>query len=160
MINWLPIRASEYVLASMLALTYFLAPVLGLFFAVTFGIALSLNMMYIWLVSLGFGLLGMCLGTFLTEILWALINRLSATLYKRSGRSTVAGRMVAGIIMLVMFMLIFNVNVLLTVLQHFIGGVGNAWFLPILRSYLVIYLPSSSPTIIEMELKNFSHFSI
>ncbi len=138
MINWLPIRASEYVLASTLALAYFLMPILAVFFGATFGIALSLHMIDIWLVSLGFGLAGLFLGTFLAEILRALMNRVSASVSKQSGRATVVGRMVLGIIMMVVFMLIFNINVLLTVLQHFVGGVDNTWFIPLLWPTLAI----------------------
>ena len=138
MINWLPLRPSEYVLASTLALTYFLAPMLALFFGATFGIALSLNLVDIWLVSLSFGLLGMFSGTFLTEILRAVTNRVSATFYKRSGRTGIAVRTLAGIIVLVAFILIFNVNVLLIVLQQFVGGVSNAWFIPTLWPSLAI----------------------
>ncbi|MFQ6126288.1 MAG: hypothetical protein ACE5R6_17015 [Candidatus Heimdallarchaeota archaeon] len=138
MINWLPIRPIEYIMSSTLTLTYFLAPVLALAFGATFGIAVSINMADIWLFSLVFGLVGLFLGTFITEILRALMNRVSATFYKRSGRSTVAGRMVVGIFMIVIFMLVFNVNVLLTVLQYFIGGVDNAWFIPILWPTLAI----------------------
>lgn len=158
MINWLPIGASEYILASTLTLTYFLAPVLAVAFGVTFGIAASLNMVDIWLFSLGFGLVGLFLGTFITEILRALMNRVSATLYKRSGRSTVAGRMVVGIFMIVIFMLVFNVNVLLTVLQYFVGGVDNAWFIPILWPTLAImrYLAADTVQTLLYTLLNVS----
>ena len=158
MINWLPIRASEYILASTLTLTYFLAPVLAVAFGATFGIAVSLNMVDIWLFSLGFGLVGLFLGTFITEILRALMNRVSATLYKRSGRSTVAGRMVVGIFMIVIFMLFFNVNVLLTVLQYFVGGVDNAWFIPILWPTLAImrYLAADTMQTLLYTLLNVS----
>ncbi|MFQ5821481.1 MAG: hypothetical protein ACE5I5_15970 [Candidatus Heimdallarchaeota archaeon] len=138
MINWLPIRASEYVFASAIALTYFLTPMLALFFAITFGLAISLNMMRIGLLSVSLSLLGILLGVFIAEIFRALLNRVSATLYKRSGRSAVVGRMIVGILMLVVFMLIFNVNVMLIILQHLGDRVEGAWFIPILWPTLAI----------------------
>jgi hypothetical protein len=137
-INWLPVRALEFVLASAISMIYFLAPILAVVFGATFGLALSVNMVDIGLLSLVFGVLGMFLGTFLIEIIRAITNRVSASFYKRSGRTTVAVRMVVFLVVMVAFILVSNVNFLFAILQQFMGGIGNAWFIPILWPSLAI----------------------
>jgi hypothetical protein len=137
-INWLPIRAVEFVLASVLSMIYFLAPILAVVFGVTFGISLAVNMVNIGLLSLVFGVLGMFVGAFLIEIVRAITNRVSASFYKRSGRTTVAIRMVLFLVFMVAFILVSNVNFLFTILQQFMGGIESAWFIPILWPSLAI----------------------
>mgnify|MGYP007065671333 CR=1 FL=1 len=137
-INWLPIRAVEFVLASVLSMIYFLAPILAVVFGVTLGISLSVNMVNIGLLSLVFGVLGMFMGAFLIEIVRAITNRVSASFYKRSGRTTVAIRMLVFLVVMVAFILVSNVNFLFTILQHFMGGIESAWFIPILWPSLAI----------------------
>jgi len=137
-INWLPVRAVEFVFASVVSMIYFLAPILAAVFGVTFGLALSVNMVDIGLLSLVFGVLGMFVGTFLIEIIRAITNRVSASFYKRSGRTTVAVRMLVFLVVMVAFILVSNVNFLFAILQQFMGGIGNAWFIPILWPSLAI----------------------
>ena len=103
------------------------------------------------LLSLVFGVLGMFLGAFILEIIRAVTNRVSTTFYKRSGRTAVAVRMVVFIVLLVAFFLVSNVTFLFTVLQQFMGGIGNAWFIPILWPSLAVmsYLSAEAlPTLV------------
>ena len=137
-INWLPVKAIEFVFASVLSMTYFLAPILAVFFGATLGISISVNMLDVGLLSLVFGVLGMFLGAFLIEIIRAITNRVSASFYKRSGRTTVAIRMVILLASMVAFILVSNANFLFTILQQFMGGIGNAWFIPILWHSLAV----------------------
>jgi hypothetical protein len=137
-INWLPIRAIEFVLASVLSMTYFLAPLLGVVFGAIFGICISINMLDVGLLSIVFGVLGMFVGAFLIEIVRAITNRVSASFYKRSGRTTVAIRMVLMLTLMVVYILIFNGNFLFTLLQQFMGGIENAWFIPVLWPSLAV----------------------
>lgn len=137
-INWLPIHAVDFVLASVLSMLYFLAPLLGLVFGVTFGLSLSANMLDVGLFSLAVSTLGLFLGAFILEIIRAITNRVSSTVYKRSGRTAVAVRMIVFIIMFVVFMLISNVNFLFSILEQFMGGIESAFFLPILWPSLTI----------------------
>jgi len=137
-INWLPIKAIEFVFASVLSMIYFLAPLLAVVFGATFGISLSVNMLDLGLLSLVFGVLGMFLGAFLIEIIRAITNRVSASFYKRSGRTTVAIRMVLFLVFMVAFILVSNANFLFAILQQFMGGIGNAWFIPILWPSLAV----------------------
>jgi hypothetical protein len=137
-INWLPIRALDFVLASVLSMIYFLAPLLGVVFGAAFGISLYVNRLDLGLLSIVFGVLGMFLGAFLIEIIRAITNRVSASFYKRSGRTTVAIRMLVSLVVMVTFILVSNANFLFTILQHFMGGIGNAWFIPILWPSLAV----------------------
>jgi hypothetical protein len=137
-INWLPLKPTEFVLASVLSMFYFMSPIIALVFGATFGLSLSVNMLDVGLFSLVLGVLGMFLGAFILEIIRAITNRVSATFYKRSGRTTVAVRMIFIIIFLVAFILISNINFLFTILQLFMGGIANAWFIPILWPSLAL----------------------
>jgi hypothetical protein len=137
-INWLPIKAIEFVFASVLSMIYFLVPLLAVVFGATFGISLVVNMVDVGLLSLVFGVLGMFLGAFLIEIIRAITNRVSASFYKRSGRTTVAIRMFVFLIFMVAFILVSNANFLFAILQQFMGGIGNAWFIPMLWPSLVV----------------------
>ncbi len=137
-INWLPIRALEFVLASVLSMIYFLVPILAIVFGAIFGISLSVNMVHTGLLSLLFGILGMFLGAFLIEIVRAITNRVSSSFYKRSGRTTVAIRMLVFLVVTVAFILVSNINFVFAILQQFIGEIGNVWFIPILWPSLAV----------------------
>jgi hypothetical protein len=148
-INWLPVKAIEFVLASVLSMLYFLAPIIALVFGATFGLSLSVNMLDIGIFSLILGMLGIFLGAFILEIIRAITNRISATFYKRSGRTTVAMRMIFLVVFLVAFILISNINFLFTLLQLFMGGIANAWFIPILWPSLAL-ISYSTAEILQM----------
>lgn len=137
-INWLPIKAAEFVLASVLSMVYFLAPLLALVFGATFGLSLSANMLDTGLLTLVFGILGMFLGALILEIIRAITNRVSTTFYKHSGRTAVAVRMIVFIVLMVAFFLVSNISFLFTILQQFMGGIDNAWFIPILWPSLAV----------------------
>jgi hypothetical protein len=137
-INWLPIHAVEFVLASVISMLYFLAPLLGIVYGITFGLSLSTNMLDVGLFSLAVSTLGLFLGAFILEIIRAITNRVSSTVYKRSGRTAVAVRMVVFILVFVVFMLISNVNFLFSILDQFMGGIQYAWFIPLLWPSLTI----------------------
>jgi hypothetical protein len=137
-INWLPVEAKEFVLASVLSMFYFLAPILALVFGATFGLSMVVNMLDVGVFSLVLSVLGIFVGAFILEIIRAITNRVSATFYKRSGRTTVAVRMVFLVVFLVAFILISNINFLFTILQLLMGGITNAWFIPILWPSLAL----------------------
>jgi hypothetical protein len=137
-INWLPIHAVEFVLASVLSMFYFLAPLLGIIFGVALGLAVATSMLDVGLFSLAISILGLFLGSFILEIIRAITNRVSSTVYRHSGRSAVIIRMSVFIIMFIAFMLISNVNFLFSILNQFMGGIKSAWFIPILWPSLIM----------------------
>jgi hypothetical protein len=146
-INWLPIHAVEFVLASVLSMFYFLAPLLGIVFGAALGLAVATSMLDVGLFSLAVSVLGLFLGAFILEIIRAITNRVSSTVYKRSGRSAVVIRMVVFIIIFIAFMLISNVNFLFSILNQFMGGIDSAWFIPILWPSLTIMSYLSAETL-------------
>ena len=96
MINWVPIDATEYVLGSALCTMYFTSPMLSLILGVSLGLAIYTGMTTVWVLTAALGLLGAFLGAFVIEVVRALINRASATLYKHGGRSTMVIRLPRG----------------------------------------------------------------
>jgi hypothetical protein len=146
-INWLPIHAVEFVLASMLSMFYFLSPLLGIIFGAALGLAVATSMLDVGLFSLVVSVLGLFLGAFILEIIRAITNRVSSTVYKRSGRSAVIIRMLVFIIMFIAFMLISNVNFLFSILNQFMGGIDSAWFIPVLWPSLTIMSYISGETL-------------
>ncbi|MFA5364197.1 MAG: hypothetical protein WC325_03340, partial [Candidatus Bathyarchaeia archaeon] len=146
-INWLPIHAVEFLLASVLSMFYFLAPLLGIVYGAAFGLALSTNMLDVGLLSLAVGTLGLFLGSFVLEIIRAVTNRVSSSVYKRTGRTAIVVRMVTFILVFVVFMLVSNVNFLFSILDQFMGGIQSAWFIPILWPSLIIMSYLSAQTL-------------
>jgi hypothetical protein len=146
-INWLPLHAIEFVLASVLSMLYFLAPLLGIIYGGAFGLSLAANMVDTGLLSLAVSTLGLFLGSFIFEIVRAITNRVSSSVYKRSGRTAVAIRMVVFILIFVLFMLVSNLNFLFSVLEQFMGGIHSAWFIPILWPSLAIMSYLTTQTI-------------
>ncbi|MCW4016082.1 MAG: hypothetical protein NWF06_06915 [Candidatus Bathyarchaeota archaeon] len=146
-INWLPIHAIEFVLASALSMLYFLAPLFGIIFGATLGLSLAANMLDVGLLCLIISTLGLFLGAFILEIIRAITNRVSSTVYKRTGRTAVAVRLIVFLLMFVVFMLVSNVNFLFSILEQFMGGVESAWFLPILWPSLTLMSYLSTETI-------------
>ena len=138
MINWLPIGATEYVLGSALCIMYFTSPLLSLILGVSLGLAIYTSMTSIWILTATLGLLGAFLGAFVIEVVRALINRASASLYKRGGKSTMAIRLFTSILLIATFSIMFNINVLQTFIQWFVGSISNAWFVPMLWPSLAI----------------------
>ena len=95
-------------------------------------------MLDVGLFSLVVSTLGLFFGAFILEIIRAITNRVSSTVYKRSGRTAVVIRMVVFILVFVVFMLVSNVNFLFSILEQFLGGIEAAWFIPLLWPSLTI----------------------
>ena len=157
-INWLPIHPLEFVIASVFAMLYFLAPILGIVFGASLGLALSSNMLDVGFVSLILGILGLFLGSFILEIIRAITNRVSSSVYKRTGKTAIVVRMAIFITIFIVFMLVSNVNFLFSILQQFMGGIEFAWFIPILWPSLTI-LNYLSAEILQMVIYGFLSLS-
>lgn len=156
-INWLPIHPMEFVLASILSMLYFLAPILGIVYGAVIGLSVSTGMLDVGIMGLIVSTFGLFLGTFTLEIMRAITNRVSSSVYKRTGRSTLIVRMVMFVLIFVVYMLLTNVNFLFSILNQFMGGIQSAWFIPILWPSLTVmsYL-STQP----LELVIYSSLSI
>jgi hypothetical protein len=156
-INWLPIHPIEFVLASVLSMLYFLAPLLGIVYGAVIGLSISTGMLDVGIIGLLVSTLGLFLGTFTLEIMRAITNRVSSSVYKRTGRTTVIVRMVLFVLIFVVYMLLTNVNFLFSILNQFMGGIESAWFIPILWPSLTVMSYLSTQT---LELILYSALSI
>ncbi|MCW4033965.1 MAG: hypothetical protein NWF03_01230, partial [Candidatus Bathyarchaeota archaeon] len=145
-INWLPIHAVEFILASVLSMLYFLSPLIGIVFGATVGLAVATSMIDVGLFTLVVGCVGIFLGAFSLEIIRAITNRVSSSVYKRSGKSAIIIRMTVFILMFVIYMLISNVNFLFSILNQYMNGIQSAWFIPVLWPSLTLINYMSAQT--------------
>lgn len=143
-VNWLPISPRGYVIASTLSvLTAY-----SFFLAFGLGATVPLALYY------GFGeavpslvllsLIAASWGAVVVEVIRSATNRVSTSVYRRSGKLGVAIRLALLILLLVAVQLAFNPYVLYMVLGGVAGGVGLFWFVPMVwPSVAIIDLLSS-----------------
>jgi hypothetical protein len=131
MINHLPIKATEYVLASSasLAFSYSLWAAIGL--GAALGLALQSVMFDTWVMTALMSLAAMLIGAFGIEALRAFTNRASSVLYKRGGRSIMLLRLLVLIAVFVFFQLMFNPTIMLSLFGSIAGGVQGALYFPL-----------------------------
>ncbi len=91
-INWLPISAGDYVLGSSICTLYFSLPILGMVYGATFAVAFMTGSLMVWVLTLVLGLIGGLIGGFATEILRAITNKATATMFKKGGQASLFGR--------------------------------------------------------------------
>jgi hypothetical protein len=133
-INWLPVTAGEYVLGSVFSLIiyYSIAPVVII--AATFPVSYAFGLGSAWELMVVLSIFGLFVASCVLEILRAVLNRFSSSFYKRGGRGAIAARAVVGVLLIVMFQVLFYP----TFYEHIIGAItsnlGPAWFIPILWS--------------------------
>lgn len=129
-VNWLPISPREYVAASALSMVTVYSLFLAIGMSIALPLALSFGLAHIWPFTVAFSLLAFFLGAFIVEILRAAMNRVSLTVYRRSGRAGVVSRLVLLVALFVVIQLAFNPAVLYSVLNVFAGGLEFVWFVP------------------------------
>ncbi len=130
MVNWLPIRTSEYVVGSALSTIYITSPFLLIGLGATLGLALNFDGVELWSYSMILCLTAVFTGAFVVEVVRGITNRVSSVFYRRGGRSAMALRLVVSIAVFVVFMLFYNINFLTIILKAFVGGLNEAWFIP------------------------------
>ncbi|MEM2906163.1 MAG: hypothetical protein QW057_04170 [Candidatus Bathyarchaeia archaeon] len=137
-VNWLPLRPSEYVLASTLSSVYTYSILLAVGWGATLGLALTFRMELLWVVSALVSLVAALIGGFAVEMLRSLTNRVSSSFYRRGGRGVIAVRLVLTVLALVLFQVIFNANLMLPLVQALVGAVNAFWFIPVLWPALLV----------------------
>ncbi len=137
-VNWLPLRPSEYVLASTLSSAYTYSILLAVGWGVTLSLALTFDMETLWALSALMSLVAALIAGFAVEMLRSLTNRVSSSFYKRGGRSVLAIRLIVTVLALVVFQVIFNANLMLPLLQALVGAVYAFWFIPVLWPALLV----------------------
>ncbi|MCP8323057.1 MAG: hypothetical protein L6N96_02610, partial [Candidatus Methylarchaceae archaeon HK02M2] len=129
-VNWLPIKPSEYVLGSAISTIYFLSWVLAAAFGLTLALSLWADLIWTWVLFVMLSLVTAFIGAFVVEVIRAILNRVSSTFYKRGGRSAIFGRLIITILFLVVFMTMFQVNYMYIILEVIVSGVVLLWFFP------------------------------
>lgn len=131
-VNWLPVTAPEYVLASTLALLIYYSAVPVIVISAIFSLAYVFGMLGAWELAAILSLFGVFLSASVLEIIRAVLNRFSSSFYKKGGQAAVALRAVLGVMILVVFQIMFYP----TFYTRFVGAVspnfGPTWFVPIL----------------------------
>ncbi len=129
-VNWLPISPREYVTASTLSVVAAYSFLLAFGVGVALPLALQFDLIGIWPVTVLFSLLALILGALIVEILKAAVNRVSSTVYRRSGKFAIISRLVLVVILFVVIQMAFSPYILFYVLGILVSGVELAWFVP------------------------------
>jgi hypothetical protein len=131
-VNWLPVSPREYVAASALSVIVAYSPIFTLCLGVTLPLALKFDLMHAWPASALLSVIALLLGAFVLEILRAVMNRVSSTVYRRSGKVAVVSRLLLLVVLFVMVQLAFNPLILYQALGVIVGGVEAVWFIPMI----------------------------
>jgi len=131
-VNWLPVSPGEYVVASSVSVLFTYSPLLFISLGVTIPLALSVGMLSVVPFFILISTLAYIWGAVIVEALRSVMNRISTTLYKKSGRLGVILRIVLVIVLLVAVQTAFNPYILYTALSGIVEGVNLAWFVPVI----------------------------
>lgn len=143
-VNWLPVSPSEYILASSLSITFTYSPLFFLCVGLTIPLALSFGMLSIVPLFVSVSFLGFVWGAVIVEALRSVMNRISSSVYKKSGRVGVVLRVVLVVILLVAVQTAFNPYILYTALSSIVSGISLAWFVPMVWPSVAIAYSLSS----------------
>lgn len=129
-VNWLPVSPQEYVVGSSISVcfAYSLFPVFA--FGLTIPLALRFGMSSVVPFFILISLLSFLWGAIIVEALRAMMNRISTSVYKRSGRFGVVLRLALLVALLVVVQIAFNPYILYAVLSSIVSGISLAWFVP------------------------------
>jgi len=133
-VNWWPVSPREYVAASALSTSTLYSAFLALAAGVTLPLSLWSGLFYIWPTAILLSALALFLGSFIVEFLKSIVNRVSASAYKKSGRVTLAVRLIALVFLFAIMQLAFQPSVLQWVLGSVVSGIDFAWMVPFVWS--------------------------
>jgi len=140
-VNWLPVSPREYVVASAVSVVFTYSPILFISLGVTVPLAAYIGMLSIVPFFVVICVLAFFWGAVIVEALRSVMNRISTTLYKKSGRLGVILRILLVVVLLVAVQIAFNPYILYTALSGIAAGVNFAWFVPVIwPSVAVVYL--------------------
>jgi hypothetical protein len=131
-VNWLPVSPIEYVVASSVSLELTYSPFLFIGLGVTVPLALNFGESSVVPFFILISVMAYVWGAVIVEALRSVTNRVSTTLYKKSGRLGVILRIVLVVVLLVAVQIAFNPYILYAALSDIAAGVSLAWFLPVI----------------------------
>jgi len=137
-VNWLPLRASEYVVGSTISSIYFNLPFLMIIYGVTLGTAFYVGQTIIWVVTLMTSLVSILIGGFLIEVVRAFMNEASSAISKHGGRLSQVLQLITTVSIIATMALLFNYNILLRIMEWFGFTLEQVWFIPIFWPSMLI----------------------
>jgi len=137
-INYMPVTATEFVLASTLSTAFMYLYILTAVLGVSLGLAMRFGIVEIWGLAALLSAFFMIVGGFVGEIIRALINRASSSFSKRGGRSAIFTRAILIIVILAISQLFFNPNLMFRLLQSFAPQMYVLWFIPAMWPSMVV----------------------
>ena len=137
-INWLPIKAKEYVIGSTISAVYFTLPFLMIIYGGSLGAAIYTGVIIKWVLAFTLSLLGLLSGGFAIEIVRAALNGATAFIGKRAGKYSQMAQLLSTVMIIALFSLVFNYQVLIKVMTWFNITVEQGWFVPLLWPSLAV----------------------
>jgi hypothetical protein len=131
-VNWLPVSPREYVMASSFSVELTYSPLFFVSLGVTVPLALRIGMLSIVAFFTLISALAFIWGAVIVEALRSVMNRISTTLYRSSGRLGVILRITLVVVLLVAVQIAFNPYILSIILSGIVEGVNLAWFVPLI----------------------------
>jgi hypothetical protein len=129
-VNWLPVSPREYVAASAFSTSWLYSFFLALAAGITLPLTMKFGLFHLWSVTILLSVLSLFLGSFIVEVLKAIMNRVSSTVYKKRGRLAIAIRLLALILLFSIVQMAFQPYFLYWVLGEIVGGIEVAWIVP------------------------------
>jgi hypothetical protein len=133
-VNWWPVTSREYVAASALSTSSLYSAFLALSAGITLPLAIKFELFYVWPVMVLLSVFALLLGAFIVEFLKSIMNRVSAVAYKKSGRLTMAVRLVALVFLLSIIQMAFQPYVLYWFFDKIVAGIEVIWIVPFVWS--------------------------
>jgi len=130
-VNWLPVSPGEYVLASSVSIMFTYSPLLFLCLGFTIPLAVNFGMLSAVPLFVMVSFVAFFWGGVIVEVLRSVMNRISSSVYKKSGRVGIVLRVILVVILLVAVQTAFNPYILYTALSGIVGGVSLVWFVPV-----------------------------
>lgn len=133
-VNWWPVSPREYVAASALSTSSLYFAFLALSAGVTLPLTIKLELFYAWPVMMLLCIFALLLGAFIIEFLKSIMNRVSVVAYKKSGRLTLAIRLIALVILFSIIQMAFQPFILSWVFDKIVAGIEIVWMVPFVWS--------------------------
>jgi hypothetical protein len=131
-VNWLPVSPNEYIVASSMSIAFTYSPLLLLCLGFTIPLALNFGMVSAVPLFVSISLVAYLWGAIIVEALRSVTNRISSSVYKKSGKAGVVLRIILVIILLVAVQTAFNPYVLYIALSGIVSGISLVWFIPMI----------------------------
>jgi hypothetical protein len=137
-VNWLPIKAGDFVLGSALTTIYFVSPMASILLGAVLGLSLLNGSLDSWALSSTLSVYGCLLGALALEIVRAAMSRVSGAFQGMRGQWAVILRMVLSVSVIVVVSMMFNFSVMMRMVGWFSSSVAAIRFVPVLWPSLVI----------------------